>query len=97
MIVDDFGVKYTHHKDSQELIGILDTKYETVTTDWTGTLYSGIKFKSDYTKRKVHMSIPGYALRSLGQFQHPLPDDFTMSSHPYAVPVYRKKVQLAQQ
>ena len=43
------------------------------------------------------MSTPGYALRSLGQFQHPLPDDFTMNSHPYMVPVYGKKVQLAQQ
>ena len=41
--------------------------------------------------------MPGYALRSLGQFQHPLPDYFTISSHPYVVPVYGKKVQLAQQ
>ena len=41
--------------------------------------------------------MPGYALRSLRQFQHPLPDDFTMSAHPYVVPVYGKKVQLAQQ
>lgn len=41
--------------------------------------------------------MPGYALRSLGKFQHPLPDDFTMSSHPYVVPVYGKKAQLAKQ
>ena len=97
LIVDDFGVKYTDRKDAQDLMDILDKKYEAVTTDWTGTLYSGISLKWDYKKKKVHLSMPGYALRSLGQFQHPLPDDFTMSAHPYVVPVYGQKVQLAQQ
>ena len=41
--------------------------------------------------------MPGYALWLLGKFQHPLPENFTIISHPYVVPVYGKRVQLAQQ
>ena len=78
-------------------MSILSDNYEAVTTDWTGSLYSGIHFKWDYTNRKVHFSMPGYVRKAMIQFQHDFPENFTMTSHPYTPPVYGKKVQLAQQ
>ena len=73
------------------------THYEVVMTDWTGSIYSGIISNWDYVNRKVHLSMPGCVTNALFQFQHLLPDDFTMTSHPYTAPVYGQKVQIAQQ
>ena len=97
LIVDDFGVKYMNRKDAQDLMDILSNKYEAITTDWTGSLYSGIHFNWDYVNRQVHMSMPGYVRKAMTQFQHNFPETFTMTTHPYTPPVYGKKVQLAQQ
>ena len=41
--------------------------------------------------------MPGYVKKALCQFKHILPDDFTLTSHPYTPPVYGQKVQIAQQ
>ena len=97
LIVDDFGVKYIHKKDAEDLMEILRAHYEAITTDWTGSLYSGITLYRDYKHGKVNLSMPGYVLKALFEFQHDLPDKCTLTSHPYVPPVYGKKVQIAQQ
>ena len=74
---------------------MLQQHYEAVTTDWSGTLYSGITIKWDYILRKVHTSMPGYLPKALYQFQHDATDSFTFSSHPYTPPTYGLKVQMA--
>ena len=79
LIVDDFGVKYKNKKYAKDLMKILSTHSKAVTTDWTGSLYSGITYKLDYVNRKVQLSMPGYVTKALFQFQHLLPDDFTMT------------------
>ena len=75
---------------------ILATKYEAVTTDWTGALYSRITFDCNYKNKKVLMSMSEYISRALEKFQHPLPDKLTITSHLYVVPVYGIKFKLAQ-
>ena len=98
LIVDDFGVKYTRKQDAKELLTILRKNYEAVTTDWTGTLYSGITLRWEYTgKKKVHLSMPGYLPKALHQFQHEAPDNFTFAAHLYTPPIYGIKVQMAKQ
>ncbi len=42
LIVDDFGVKYIDKADVDHLIASIKTTY-TLTKDWTGNLYCGIK------------------------------------------------------
>ena len=44
LVVDNFGIKYTHKKDAEHFISSLQAKYE-VTQYWTGALYCGIKLK----------------------------------------------------
>ena len=95
LIFDNFGVKYTQKRDAEHLLSILRKEYEAVTTDWTGTLYSGITLKWDYILRKVHTSMPGYIGKALHQFQHKPPEKITFTSHPYTPPTYGLKVQMA--
>ena len=97
LIVDDFSVMYTNKKYAQDLMKILGDNYEDETNDWTGSLYSGIRFDWDYTKCQVHLSMPGYVRKAMVQFQHEFPENFTTTSHLHTPPVYRNKVQLAQQ
>ena len=44
LVVDNFGINYTHKKYVDHLISDLQAKYE-VTQDWTGEIYCGIKLK----------------------------------------------------
>ena len=52
LIVDNFGVKYIYKKDAEDLMEILRSHYEEITTDWTGSLYSGITLDWDYKIEK---------------------------------------------
>ena len=64
-VVDYFGVKYVGEKHA------LEENY-TVTTEWDGIRYIGIKLDWDYTRRQVHLSMPGYVGKALKQFSHTL-------------------------
>jgi hypothetical protein len=50
LVVDDFGVKYVSQDDIDHLIEGIKAMY-TLTEDWTGDLYCGIKLDWDYKKR----------------------------------------------
>ena len=47
-------------------------KYKLI-TDWEGGLYIEIALKWDYEKRPVQLSMPGYVLSALHDFQHEKP------------------------
>ena len=64
LVVDDFGVKYVGEKHALHLKQTLEEKY-TVTTEWDGKRYIGITLGWDYTRRKVHLSMPGYVEKAL--------------------------------
>jgi hypothetical protein len=67
LVVDDFGVQYTHESDAQFLIDILKTKYE-LTVDWGGAKYIGLNLRWDYAARTLAVSMDGYAMKGVKQF-----------------------------
>ena len=69
LVVDNFGVKYVGEEHANHLKRVLEEHY-TLTCDRTGTRYIGITSDWNYTKRKVHLSMPKYATKVLKQFQH---------------------------
>ena len=71
-MVEDFGVKYVGNEHANYLAQAIGEHYK-YTTDWTRRRYIGITINWDYTRRRVHLSIPGYVARALKQFQHTFP------------------------
>jgi hypothetical protein len=72
LVVGNFGVKYEQQEDVNHLIAALKTKY-TLTKDWTGNLYCGIKLNWDYNKRTLDISMPGYIVKQLQRYKHAPP------------------------
>jgi hypothetical protein len=72
LVVDDFAVKYVTKSDANHLCDALLQHYE-ITTDWEGTVYSGITLDWDYKKRTCDISMPGYIKNVLNKFQHDAP------------------------
>eukprot|EP00804_Cyclotella_cryptica_P024374 CCRYP_018573-RC/>CCRYP_018573-RC protein AED:0.15 eAED:0.15 QI:0/0/0/1/0/0/2/0/392 len=69
LVVDDFGVKYIGKEHALHLQSVIEQHYK-CSTDWLGNRYIGITIDWDYTKRRVHLSMPGYKDKALKQFQH---------------------------
>jgi hypothetical protein len=72
LVVDDFAVKYVTEADAHHLRNALLRHYE-ITTDWGGTVYSGITLKWEYCKSTCDLSMPGYINNVLNKFQHDTP------------------------
>ena len=71
LVLDNFGTKYVGGKHPLHLKHTLEEKY-TVTIEWDGKRYIGINLDWDYTRRQVHLSMPGYVKKALKQFDHTL-------------------------
>jgi hypothetical protein len=67
LVVDNFAVKYVTKADAHHLRNALLRHYE-ITTDWGGTVYSGITLDWDYNKRTCDISMPGYITNVLNKF-----------------------------
>jgi len=72
LVVDDFGVKYVNQEDVDHLIASVKHTY-TLTEDWSGDLYCGIKLNWDYVRRTVDISMPGYIQKKLQEYEHVMP------------------------
>jgi hypothetical protein len=61
LIVNDFGVQYTSRQNAEHLQAALSEHYE-VTTEWTGSKFSGIDLKWNYVnvKRTCCLTMDGY-------------------------------------
>ena len=97
LIVDDFGVKYTHRQDCEDLITHLKKEgYKTV-TNWDGNIFCGIRLLWDYDspQRSVELSMPGVVQNALTRFKHTPPNKAQDSPHPWIPPQYGAKRQLA--
>jgi hypothetical protein len=94
LVVDDFGVKYVGEEHAHYLKRTLEKNYS-VTTDWTGTRYIGITINWDYVRRRVHLSMPGYAAKALKQFQHKATGKQHQQPFPSAPIKYGTKKQCA--
>jgi hypothetical protein len=71
-VVDDFAVKYVGKQHADHLINALLKTYE-LTTDWSGTVYSGMTLKWDNKHRTCDISMPGYVSNVLRKFQRDAP------------------------
>jgi len=72
LVVDNFGVKYIDDTHVHHLIKTLKVDYE-IDEDWEGTRYLGLAIDWDYTKREVHLTMPGYVNTALARFNHKAP------------------------
>jgi len=93
LVVDDFGVKYVGKANADHLVNAIASYYP-ISTDWEGTLYCGIHLKWDYTRRMVQLSIPGYVIAALHEFQHLLPTRKFDAPSRWTKPEYGKQTQL---
>ena len=71
LVVDDFGVKYFREDHVLHLKHTIEENY-TVTSEWDGRQYIGIKLDWDYKRRQVNLSVPQYVTKALRQFNHKL-------------------------
>jgi hypothetical protein len=94
LVVDDFAVKYVGKQHDDHLRNALLKTYE-LTTDWAGTVYSGITLKWDYDNRTCDISMPGYVSNVLSKFQHDAPKHPQHTPSRYVTPVYGAKTQYA--
>jgi hypothetical protein len=72
LIVDDFGVKYANKADIDHLIASIKSMY-TLTKDWTGNMYCGIKLSWNYKNQTVDILMLGYIKKKLREYEHILP------------------------
>jgi hypothetical protein len=94
LVVDDFSVKYVGKQHADHLQNALLKTYE-LTTDWAGTVYSGITLKWDYNYRTCDISMPGYVSNVLSQLQHDAPKHPQHTPSRYVKPAYGAKTQYA--
>jgi hypothetical protein len=87
LCVDDFGVKYVGLEHAEHLVSCVSQLYK-ITTDWTGTLYTGLTLSWDYVARTLDISMPGYIAKALTRFQHPTPTRPQHSPHSWIAPHY---------
>jgi hypothetical protein len=94
--VDDLAVKYVGKQHADHLRDALLRSYE-LTTDWEGTVYSGMSLKWDYKNRTCDISMPGYVANVLSKFQRDTPKQPQRTPSRYVMPVYGAKTQYATQ
>jgi hypothetical protein len=94
LVVHDFAVKYVGKHPAEHLRNDLLRTYE-LTTDWTATVYSGMKLKWDYDTRTCDISMPGYISNILSKLQHDSPNHPQHTPSRYVTSVYGAKTQYA--
>ena len=93
LIVDDFGIEYVGKRHADHLLAALQEHYE-VTTDWTGTKFTGIDITWDYIKRTCRLAMDGYILDVLTKYGHPAPSKPQHAPHQHREIDYGAKTQL---
>ena len=72
-------------------------KHYDITTDWTGKNYCGLTIEWNYQQGYVDVSMPGYVVDVLLQFQNTKPKQYQHSPHQWNQPVFGQRVQYANQ
>ena len=80
---------------ADHLVKTLEEFY-VVEKDWEGKKYCGITMDFDYTKRQVHLSMPGYCDGGLRRFKHKC-QKWTDQPHKHVLPTYGVKIQYAKE
>jgi hypothetical protein len=87
-------MKYINKDNIKHLMSIMKQDY-TIDTNWEGMQYLRLTLDWDYTKRKVHLSMPGYIENALIRFGHEPPDKPQMQPYPHTTSTYGMTVQYA--
>ncbi|KAL7476304.1 hypothetical protein ACHAW6_003292, partial [Cyclotella cf. meneghiniana] len=90
-VVDDFGIKYVGKESAQFLVNALKENY-TISVDWEGKKYVGLKLDWDYDKREVLLSMPGYMVKALKRFGHDKPRWQQDQPHEHTPPVMEPNI-----
>ncbi len=93
-MVDNFVVKNIDKEHVLHFLQVLKQAYE-VKEDWEGTRYLGMTIDWDYTKRGVHLSMPGYVEKALARFGHLQPKYPQHQPHKHTIPTYGATIQYA--
>ena len=92
LVVDDFGVQYFSKDDADHLINAIKANYP-VKVDWTGSKYIGIDLAWNYEKGEVILSMKGYVIKALKEFQHKKPTKPFDAPAKFHQPEFGQKVQ----
>ena len=92
LCVDDFGVKYFNMSDAMHLINALENYY-TISKDWKGEDYCGVRLNWNYDKGYVDINMPNYIKKALLKFQHKPPTRPQHAPMRWTKPDYGKKRQ----
>ena len=68
LVVDDFGIKYTHSADADHLLAVLRELYIMTEDRALKQKYVGITIDHDRTKNEMTLSMPGYVDKALQRF-----------------------------
>ena len=94
-MVENFGVNYVVKENAHHFVRVLKENYE-ISEDWNGNKYVGLTFDCDYTKRQVHVSMPGYVNTALFRFNHITPRKPQDQPYKHVIPKYGTKNQYAE-
>jgi hypothetical protein len=96
LVVDDFGVQYFNKDDADHLINAIKANYP-VKVDWTGSKYIGIDLAWNYEKGEVILSMKGYVIKALKEFQHKKPTKPFDAPAKFHQPEFGQKIQYERQ
>ena len=68
LVVDDFGIKYTHAEDLDHFLGVLRMQYEITEDRGSTQKYVGITIAHNREAKTMSLSMPGYIEKALGRF-----------------------------
>jgi hypothetical protein len=72
LIVNNFGIEYASQDYVDHFISSIKKTY-TLTEDWMGNLFFGITLEWDYDCQMVDISMPGYIIKKLQEYEHSKP------------------------
>ena len=70
LVVDDFGIKYTHEADADHLLAALRELYIMTEDRATTQKYVGITIDHDLVRNIILLSMPGYVDKAITRFGH---------------------------
>jgi hypothetical protein len=70
LVVDNFGDKYVNSDNVQHLIVSITKKNYSLTKNWTGDLYCGMKLEWGYVNRTVDTLMSGCVKKKLQEYGH---------------------------
>ena len=94
LCVDDFGVKYYSKADALHLIDALKEAYS-ITIDWSGTKFCGLRLEWNYERKFVDVSMPSYISNLVKKMQHSPPRKPQHAPHKWIAKRYGRHPQLA--